>query len=69
MHTHLKSRRKEDGIWHFVSGVNYSRIHGGTVNAEWDGRETKLSRSDINKYVSNNTKSEYKRSHFDFCLY
>jgi hypothetical protein len=69
MHTHLKSRRKVDGIWHFVSGVNYSHVYRGTVNAQWGSKETELRRGDLNKYISNNTKSEYKRNNFEFCLY
>ena len=69
MHNYLKSRRKGDLHWRNIHSVDYSTYIIGSVNGIYGSNEKALSRRDLNKYVSNNTKSEHKREQYEFVIY
>ena len=69
MHKYLKSRRIGELCWRNIHSVDYSTYIIGSVNGAYGSREKALSRRDLNKYVSNNTKNKYKRDHYEFLIY
>ena len=69
MHTHLMTKPKSDGVWRHVREVEYSTMYEGAACAIWTPNPTKLRRRELNKYVSNNIRHEYKRNYYEFKIF